>query len=291
MFSIFLWVLSSISDSAAVSFWKKSIDSSKSLSKTMFKYYSIFFTFLMVVIFHFTLSIEYSILFDYKYLVLWFIIIWIWIINTYLHLHILKTIKLSEILPYDNLDKLFTVIIWSILYHWTSNQTSTTTLLTTIFTIILILLFTIDFKNIKIPKSIGLFILHKLIKSISIISVWYILLKYTNITFAAINWVYEFIIFTFIAILLKDSFKSMITQSKEFYVSRFSAVILGWTWYMLGLYIIQTSWIIVATLLWFLSIVSSILSMKFILNDNPSKKQITLAFLIIILIWIWYYFK
>jgi hypothetical protein len=31
--------------------------------------------------------------------------------------------------------------------------------------------------------------------------------------------------------------------------------------------------------------------MKYILKDNPSRKQIFLAFIVSILIWIWYYFK
>gem|GEM_PF-1185059 len=37
--------------------------------------------------------------------------------NTFLQLTILKNIKLSEVLPYDNLDKLFIVIISFFLYY------------------------------------------------------------------------------------------------------------------------------------------------------------------------------
>jgi len=257
----------------------------------MFKYFAFVFCFFMVIFLNFTFWVEFWILSDYNFLLLSLIITIISIINTYLQLHIYKTVKLSEMLPYNNLDKLFIVIIWSILYYWTDKQTSFITIWTTLLTIILIIVFTIDFKKIKIPKSIWLFTLQKLIKAWIVIAIWYILIKYTNITFIAVNLVFELIIFTVIALVLKDSFKTMLTQTKTFYISRVWATILGRTAYIIWLYILQTSWLIIATLLWFLGIVFNILSMKFILNDTPTKKQIHLAFMVLILIWIWYYFK
>ena len=290
MFAIILWIISAAFDSISLSFRKKSLDLWK-LSKTMFKYFAFIFGFLIIIFLNYVFWIEFSILNDYKYLFIWLIIVITWILNTFLQLHILKTIKLSETLPYDNLDKLFIVIIWSILYYWTDNEVSMITLWITILTIILIVLFSIDFKNFKIPKSIWLFILFKLVRAGLTISIWFILLKYTNFTFIALNWVYELIIYTIIAFLLKDSFKSMLRQSKEFYISRLSATILWRSAYIIWLYIIQTSWLIVATLLWFSGIIFNLVSMKLILKDTPERKQIILAFLVLILIWIWYTFK
>lgn len=290
MFAIALWVISAAFDSASLSFRKKALDNWK-LSKTMFKYFAFVFWVWMVIFLNFTFWIEFWIITDYNFLLLWFAITVVSIINTYLQLHVLKTVKLSEMLPYNNLDKLFIVIIWSILYYWTDKETSLITLGTTLLTIVLIIVLTIDFKNIKIPKSIWLFSLQKLIKAITVIAIWFILLKYTNITFVAVNLFFELLIYTAIALILKDSFKSMLTQTKTFYISRIWATILGRTAYIIWLYIIQTSWLIVATLLWFLGIVFNIISMKFILNDSPNKKQIYLAFMVLILIGIWYYFK
>jgi hypothetical protein len=116
-------------------------------------------------------------------------------------------------------------------------------------------------------------------------------LKYSSITLVTISWVLELILFTSILIILKESFSIILKQSKIFYVNRLIATILWRSAFILWLYIIQSSWVIVATLLWFFWIVFSILSMKFILKDNPTKKQIILAFIVIFLIWIWYYFK
>ncbi len=290
MFAIVLWVISAAFDSASLSFRKKALDNWK-LSKTMFKYFAFVFWVWMVIFLNYTFWIQYSIITDYSFLLLWLVITIVSIINTYLQLHVLKTVKLSEMLPYNNLDKLFIVIIWYVLYYWTDKETSIITLWTTLLTIVLIIVLTIDFKNIKIPKSIWLFSLQKFIKAITVVAIWLLLIKYTNITFVALNLFFELIIYTIIAFILKDSFKSLLTQSKTFYISRVWATILGRTAYIIWLYILQTSWLIVATLLWFLGIVFNILSMKFILNDTPTKKQIHLAFMVLILIWIWYYFK
>jgi len=290
MFAIILWVISAAFDSISLSFRKKSIDT-WNLSKTMFKYFAFIFWLIIIIFLNYSFWLEFSILKDYKYLLICLLIIIVGVLNTFLQLYIFKKIKLSETLPYNDLDKIFIIIIGSILYYWTDKETSIITLVTALLTIILIIALSIDFKKIKIPKSIWLFVFFKLIKAWIIISIWMVLLKYTNFTFMAVNWIFELIIFTLIAIITKDSFKSMITQSKVFYVSRFTWSILWRLAYIIWLYIIETSWLIVATLLWFLGLVFNIISMKFILRDNPEKKQIFLAFMVLILIWIWYYFK
>ena len=290
MFAIVLWVISAAFDSTSLSFRKKAIDT-WNLSKTMFKYFAFIFWFIIILFLNYSFWLQFSILEDYDYLLICLFIVIVWIINTFLQLHIFKTVKLSETLPYNNLDKLFIILIWTILYYWTEQQPSLITIWTALLTILLILALSIDFNKFKIPKSIWLFTLFKLIKAIIIVLIWIVLLKYTNFTFIAVNWLYELIIFTLIAIISKDTFKSMLIQTKVFYISRFSAAVLWRSAYIIWLYIIQTSWLIVATLLWFLGIVFNIISMKFILKDTPEKKQILLAIMVLILIWIWYYFK
>ena len=290
MIPVILWVITAWLDSLWRSFRKKSLDLWK-LSKTMFKYYAFILGSIIVLILSFIFWIDNGILGDYKILIIAFIAMTVKMMNTFLQLTILKNIKLSEVLPYDNLDKLFIVIISFFLYYWSSNQVSNITLWITILTIILITAFSIDFKNLKVPKSVWLILLNRLISACVLLVIWYILLSYSNITFAGLSLFYELVLFTIVALLLKDSFKSLFTQTKTFYVSRVGAWAFGRIAYMIGLYIIETSWLIVATLLWFLWIVFSVFSMKYILNDKPSRKQIMLAFMVIGLIWIWFYFK
>lgn len=288
--SIILWILTTILDAVSTSNRKKSIEETN-LSKTLFKYFAFVFGFVFIFLLIYLFWIEKLIFKDYLYLLFLAIIVIIWAGNTYLQLYVMKEVKLSQLMPYSNLDKLFTVIVWFFLYFWTTNWVSIFTLLISILTIIIVLVFSIDFKNISFPKPIIYYIIHKLIASLSILATSYILLKYSSITITTTRWFFQFILFSIIAIYLKENFSDLLKQTKGFYIHRWLATVL-WRWSsFISLYVIQTAWVIIATLLWFFWIVFNILSMKIILKDNPTKKQIILAFLVILLIWIWYYFK
>jgi hypothetical protein len=63
---------------------------------------------------------------------------------------IYKVEKISTLMPFENLQKVFVVIISYFLF----SDTSLTTLLITLLSIIVIILFKIDFKNFKLPKFI-----------------------------------------------------------------------------------------------------------------------------------------
>lgn len=290
MSAILLWILTSILD--AISLWsrKKSINES-TLSKTLFKWLAFPFAFIFILWIVYFIWVESMILTDYIYLFALFWVIIIWIVNTYLQLHILKQVKLSDVMPYSDLDKIFIIVFWFFLYYWTDKWVSIYTLLISLATIIIVLLFTIDIKKIKIPKIIWLYILHKAIRATKILLLSYILLKYSSITIISVNWFIELILYSIIALLLKDPIINLFRQSKVFYINRWLATILWRVATVIGLYIIQSAWVIIATLIWFFWVVFNIFSMKFILNDNPTKKQILLAFLVIGLIGLWYYFK
>lgn len=290
MFTIIWWITSIALDSIATWFRKKSLDIWK-LSNVMFKLYShIFGIFAIPTIIYFFWFDNY-ISNNYLDLLIIFFLCFIWSFNILLWLHIYKKVKLSELLPYSNLDKLFIIIFWFFIFYGTENWSSIITLLISLLTLFLIIWFTIDFKKFKISKIIWLYLIHKIFVSWNILVIWYLLTKYWSITIASMTWFYEFIIFIIIWLLLKDSFKTIIKQEKKFYINRFLTAIFWWSWWILWLIILKEAWVVVATLLWFLSIVFMTFTMKFLLNDSPTKKQIILAFTVLILIWTWYYFK
>jgi len=290
MLSILYWIVWTFLECFATWFWKKAILSWK-YNKVIFQLFSsvgwLFFIFFVFYLFW----IEKNIFNNFFDIFLIFIISFLWILNTFLQIKVYKETKLSQLLPYDNLDKLFVIIIWYFLFYWTSNWTSIITLFVSIFTLFIILILSVDIKNIKIPKNIWLFWIYKWINALNNLITGYLLIKYSNITYVIISWFSELIIYILIAILLKYSFKIMLEQNKVFYKNRFLAVVLWRISWIISLFIIKESWIIVATLLWFLAIIWNVISMKFLLKDNPTKKQTILAITVIFLIWIWYYFK
>lgn len=290
MFSIIWWIIWVIFDSISWWYYKKALNQSN-VSKLIFRLFIYIFWVFNIWILLYYFWFEINILSNYTDLFYIFLLAFLWVIASLIYLHILKNAKLSELLPYENLDKLFIIIVWFFLFYWTNNWTSITTLLITIITLFVIIFFTIDFKNVKIPKNIWIFIFHKFLRSIIILLIWYLLTRYQFSTYVVVSRSFEFIIYLLLIIITSFSFKSLLTQTKSFYISRFTSVFFWTISSIISIFIIKELWVIVWTLFWFLWIASTILCMKLIINDSPTKKQVSLAFLVILLIWIWYYFK
>ena len=288
--NILFWLISALFASLWSSHRKKAINNSKLSNSLYILLWPLSGLFIVWTLIYFS-GINTWIFSDYKTLWLISIIILInWLAN-FLEMNVLKKTKLSEILPYTNLDKLVIVLVWFFLFFGTNNSTSVSTLIITMFTIFVITLFSVDFKNFKIPKTIVSYSAVMILRGISTLIIAYIFLVYTSLDYLSINLFLSLLLYIIVAIILKDSFKSFVTQSKQFYISRWISLILWWAWFIIWLYIIKNSWVLIATLISFVWLIFNIIAMKFILKDTPDKKQIILAFIVTILIWIWYYLK
>jgi len=292
MFTILGWITATAFDSFATSHYKRALNLWKNIPNSVFKtitYVLNFFTFCLCALYF---GFQSDIFTNYPIL---FAIMWLAVLKnayTLLGLHIYKTTKLSELLPYWNIDKIFIIIFWFFLYQWIEwKETSVPTLVIIFLTICIIAIFTIDFKNIKIPKTIALYILQRFFSALLGILTWYILLSYQPITFWITNTIFEWLFILMFIWYSKDSLRPLIRQSKIFYKHRILSTALWQVHMILSLFIIESAWIIIASLLWFVSIAFNIISMKITLNDSPSKKQIILAFIVIGMIWLGYYFK
>ncbi len=289
MFAILLWSFTVFLDSIAGTYYKISLDLSR-LSNNLFKVFAILWNLVILV---WVLIFQWSTLFHNWTLLLFlpFIISIIRFFNEQLYLEILKKEKLSVLLPYNNLDKICTVIFWFFLYAGTDKEISFITFFITLMTILVIITFSIDLKKMQFPKSFWLISLYNLIKSILYLSIAYVLISISSSEYFIIKWFWELSAIILISLILRENIKNLLQQSKRFYITRAIPSLVWWLTYILSLYIIETSWIIIATLLGFLWIAFNILAMKIIAKDCPTKKQIILAFIVIILIGTWYYFK
>lgn len=287
---IVLWILSALLQAVWWSFRKKAIDNSNIPSSLFAILWPIIGAIIVYTIIYFT-SFNVSIFLNYKFLLLIVLIATLEIINNYIEIYSFRKTKISNLLPYDNTNKLLIILIWFFIYYWTKNSTSIITFLITLLTIFIIISFSIDFKNIKIDKIIWIYLFWKALSATTWLIIWYILLTFTTIEYMSVNVLIAFSIYFIITLVNRNNFSILLKQNKIFYKSRLFALILWWTWFLISLYIIQSSWLLIATLIWFIWLIFKIFSMKFILNDNPTKKQILLAFMVSILIWLWYYFK
>ena len=288
--NILLGIISTFFESFWDAFRKKALDLSTLWKNTFAMAWPIMWA-LMVYWVISTYWSDFKIFWDYSIILITLLVVILEIITNYLYMYVFKKVKISHLLPYDNLDKLLVVIIWFFIFTWTQAETTLTTLLITIFTIIIIILFSIDFKTLKISKNILLYILALSLNAVTTLIIWYILLKYSTIDYMSINVIITFILYLLLALLFRENIKDSFKQKKEFYKPRLYSLLLNWSSFIIWLYIIETAWVIIATLISFIAIITSIIAYKFILNDSPEKKDIILAIIVTILIWIWYYFK
>ncbi len=288
--SIIFWIITAFLQSLWSTYWKKALDHSSMANWLFVIFWPLIWLLIVytsIIIFNTELSIFFNI-----YIIILLIIAWIfdWLWQK-IEVLVLKKVKMSYILPYRSLDKLFIIILWFIFFFWNEWYTSLITFFIAVITFIVSLWLWIDYKKLKFDKNILIYILWKWITAISVIIVWIVLLEYTTLelfSFFILVTLFFHILANFIA---RNNFKSLFTQTKEFYKYRVIWTLLWWTWFFLSFLIIEQAWVIVASLISFISIVFSIISMKIVLGDSPNKKQIISAFLITFLIWVWYYFK
>lgn len=281
---MFYWILSTIINSVSTIFWKKALWMSN-VSKYLFAilwnspWIIIFLLFLYFWYFNLNIFLDFKIV-----LVLFFwlsLSIFWWFIQQKLY-----TInRISDLAPYDNLDKLFIIIIWFFIY-W---NTSIFSLFIAILTVLLISLFTLNFKKLRFPKSFWLIVLSKFLNSIKILIIGYILLKYTFQTVTALEAIISFLIY--LSLLKVSDYKAIKTLKKDFLFNRYLGSILSWIAYLISLFLISDLWLTISTLLWFLWLGFTLILSYFFLWDKPDKKNIILALIVFILVSIGYYFK
>lgn len=282
---MFYWIIATILESLDAIFWKKSLDLNK---MPQFMFTSIWYlgdfvaAFLLIIfwIFNYELIFNYEIL----WIIFWLVILTIW--NSFLEQYIYKNEKISALIPYEYLSSIFVIIISFFIF----TNVSIFTLIITLAAILVITIFSIDFKKNVLPKNIKIIFLLHIIWAIKLLILWYLLIKISNFDYFSI-FTFFFFIITLIVFIIKKYYKKFNKWSKEFYKYRLLASV-AWTfWELLSLFIIAELWLIIATLLWFLWLASTLIFWYFILKDSPDKKDILLAWIILILISIWYYFK
>lgn len=287
---IILWIITSFLQSVWSTFWKKALDNSNISSWLFLLFWPLIWTIIVYFAIYFSGT---SLSIFTKIWLLWLLVI-AWIFDGLwqrVEAATLKKVKMSYILPYRSLDKLFIIILWFIFFYWKEWYTSIATFSIAIFTFIVTLVLSLDFKNLKLDKNITKYIFWKLITSISTLIVWLVLLEHTTLELFSFFVLVTLSFHIIVNYFQKNNFLTLFTQPKKFYKYRILWTLLGWSWFFLSFLIIEQSWVVIASLISFISIVFSILSMKVVLGDTPTKKQVILAFLVTLLIWIGFYFK
>lgn len=288
--SIIFWIIASFFGSLSWIYWKKALNIT-SLPNSLLALLNPLIWIFIIYIFGIIFWINSNIFFDKNVLfllLLWWLLDWFWAL---LEVYSVKNTKVSKLIPYSNFDKLFIVLLGFLFFYWNSGYTSFITLFITIITLFIIMLFSIDLKKISIEKEIKIYILSKFLYASTTLIISKILFEYSTIDVFSVI-IFYYILFHLINnMFLKRNLLLIFKQEKVFYKYRLSSSIIWRIAFIISISLIEFSWVLIASLLSFISIIFWIIFMKYILWDTPSKKQILLSILVIIMIWIWYYFK
>ena len=196
-----------------------------------------------------------------------------------------KEEKVSVLMPYLNLNKVFVIIASFFLFK----DVSYISFCIIIFTVLVIILSSIDIKNRKLPRNFWKIIFIEANRTICALVGGWVILEYSEITYFVVYGLIWFVVFLLLSIKTKQ-IQALTHVPKTYWKLRPIGSLWWFSWF-LSLVVIKNLWLSIWILLWFLWIWVTLIVSYFFLKDTPSRKDITLTFVVAILIAIGFYFK
>jgi len=277
---MFLWIISVLFSSYALILWKKAL--SFNCPNNLFRLLWLTFWIIFSIIF---INFWYN---DFSWLTLniW-ILIFLATIISYIRIliwqYVYKREKISTLTPYENINKIIS-IIFSFLIFW---HISIESFLITLFAWFILIWFSINLKTLKIPKFLNLFFINQLLLSFNTIIIWYFLTQITAIDY----YILYNLAFLIIALPLVIKYKEYLNLKKlpkTFYKNRFWDSLISDIGTIIMFFIITDMWLTIWILFSYLYVWITLFLSFFILKDKPSKKDIILTIILSILVWIGY---
>lgn len=209
-----------------------------------------------------------------------------WILWAVISQYVYKQEKISTVAPYENLNKILSIIISFFIF----SDVSLVSLGIAIFVVLVIFFSSFDFKTREVPRTIQIFSLNQLMISINTILIGYLLLQISSIEYFVTEGVIGVVLLLFVIIFNKDIVK-MTKLGKDFYKSRVWAALIGNLGYVISLYVISEFGVTINILLSFLYLWFTLILSYLILWDKPTKKSILVSIFVTFLVGLWFYFK
>lgn len=281
---MFYGIISTLLDSLSTIYRKKALW--YNVPSTVFQLLAFFGNIILIIVFILFSKYDFSWL-NYNVIFLIFLLIIIWYISTQISQYVYKREKISILTPYENINSIISIILAFFIFSW---EVSLISFILTIIAWIVVIISSINFNKIEIPKVIKLISFQQLLRSIWLIIIWYILKEITPVDYYIIKSL-TYIFWLLTIIYFKKEFLQIISQPKDFYKSRLLASSIWSLSWIISLFIIKDLWVWISILLWYLYIIFILTFSYIFLWDKPSKKDIIVTIIISILVWFWYYFK
>lgn len=191
-----------------------------------------------------------------------------------------KNEKIAILAPYQESETIFTVVFGFLFF-------SNVSLSSFIFVLIawfILVLWSLDFKNIKFNKYALAVILWSLVYAIKSNLIAYLLFSITPLD-SLFYWNIFAFLTIFSIILFKKEFRKSLwwTDKKMVFFMNSESITRLSVWYIYA-YLVSEIWIIQTTLLWLLTIFSNMTFAYIVFKEVPAKKDYIVAFLVILCI-------
>lgn len=282
---ILAWIFKAIISSLDTITWKKSIDLNK-VSKNVFTLiwtlWGVFFTAIFLIIG----SAKIDAVFSYIFLIMLFVN-FLGTVALNIEQKVYRNEKLSVLAPYSNLDTILVIIISFFIFSWQS----VISFLMAILSTIVIIIASIDFKNIALPRNFLGLVISKWIWAGKSILVWILLKQVDSYNFYVINNLSYVLVNVFLVLFISRDLFTIKKSTKQFLWYRLISNFFGNISSIVSFLLIANLGLIITNLLGFLTLTTTLIFSYILFWDKPTKKNIIVTITISILIWIWIYYK
>lgn len=207
----------------------------------------------------------------------------IWRVN---QSYVLRKEKISKILPYNNFIPVIIIIASFFIFKDISNISFAIAILASL----IMIASSFDFKNMKMSKTILIYILCRLFPAIGQIILWMIVLEKSALSYFVVYMILSVFVMGVLYYWWMDKTKDPeITTRKR--IKYHITPLLWWTSWLISLVAVEDLWLTIATLASFLYLVLWFIMAYIFFKDIPAKKDILVAITVLTLIWLWYYLK
>lgn len=215
-----------------------------------------------------------------------FLTFWIYYFTTMTKYYVYSKEKISNLVPYDSISRILTVLFWVLIMN---DQISTTSLILNIITIIIIVWFSIDPKKLSLSRNILLYIIIQILSAVAILITAFFLVNNSAIDYYFAYVVISIFLMTIICYIW-NKFVDVKNLNRTFYFSSFISSLGRLSW-LISILLIKEIWLTLTTLLSFLGIGVSLASSYILFRDIPSKKNIFLTIIVTLLVFLGFYLK
>ena len=197
-----------------------------------------------------------------------------------------KNEKISNLIPFDKLWSIITILLW-VIFLW--ERISIIATLCIFFIFLIFIIWNISNNKIVISKWVITYIISNILTWAANFFTWMLLINISSLDFF---WWYTLIsiILLFIYLLVNYNIKSIFNNDKRYNWYRFLASA-SWISWIISIYLISNLWLVLSNLISFIWVFITLLLSFFIYKDKPSMKNIIITITITTLVVIWFIYK